>query len=116
MIFELVPYKKTLDQKFVNENLMPFAENEQIEHFHATVWTHALLKNPCSKKVYWGWGDESKSFDDTCEGGINTEINDYINKIIEKYPDTKIRFRVHKWFETDTTIIFNETAEPYLTL
>lgn len=115
MIFELIPYKKILDQKFVNENLKPFAENEQIDHFHATVWANALLKNPYSGKVYWGWYNESKSFDDTCEGGINAKINDYINKMTEKYPDIKIRFSVHKWLETDATIIFNENAEPYVT-
>ena len=56
MIFELVPYKKILDKKFVNENLMPFNENEQIARFHATVWANALLKNPYSKEVYWGDG------------------------------------------------------------
>lgn len=115
MIFELVPYKKILDQKFVNENLMPFNENEQIDHFHATVWANALLKNPYSEEVYWGWCNESKSFDDTCEGGINTKINNYINKMTEKYPDIKIRFRVHKWLETEATAIFNENAEPYAT-
>lgn len=80
MIFELVPYKKILDQKFVNENLMPFTENEQIDSFHATVRSSALLKNPYSKEVYWGWCNESESFSDTCEGGINAKINNYINK------------------------------------
>jgi hypothetical protein len=115
MIFELVPYKKILDQKFVNENLMPFNENEQIDHFHATVWANALLKNPYSKEVYWGWCNESKSFDDACAGGINAKINDYISKMTKKYPDIKIRFCVHKWLETDTTAIFNENAEPYVT-
>lgn len=35
--------------------------------------------------------------------------------MIEKYPDIKIRFSVHKWFETDTNIIFNENAEPHMT-
>lgn len=49
MIFELVPYKKILDQKFVNENLMPFTENEQIDSFYATVTARALLKNPYSE-------------------------------------------------------------------
>ena len=33
----------------------------------------------------------------------------------EKYPDIKIRFRVHKWFESEATAIFNENAEPYVT-
>ena len=114
MIFELVPYRKTLDQKFVNENLTPFAENEQVEYFHATVWAEALLKNPYSNEVYWGWCNESVTFDDIHKGGINAKINDYINKMIEKHPNTKIRFRVHKWLETDAKIIFNENAEPVI--
>lgn len=111
MIFELVPYKKTLDQRFVNENLMPFTDGEQVDIFHASVWVDALLKNPYSEEVYWG-GGESVSFDDTCEGGVNAKINGYINKMTEKYPNTKMRFRVHKWLETATTIIFNENADP----
>lgn len=114
MIFELAPYKKTLDQQFVNENLTPFTEGEQIEIFHASVWVEALLKNPYSGEVYWGWGNTSKSFDDSCEGGVNAKINDYINKMTEKYTDIKLRFHVHKWFETTTTIFFNENAEPYV--
>ena len=111
MIFKLVPYKKILDQNFVNENLMPFNENEQIEIFHASVWIEALLKNRYSEEVYWGW-NKHESFDDTCIGGINVKINDYINKMTEKYPNTKLRFHVHKWFETVATAIFNENAEP----
>ena len=44
MRFELDKYKETLDQRFVNENLTPVNDGEQIEIFHASVWVEALLK------------------------------------------------------------------------
>ena len=111
MIFELAPYKKILDQKFVNDNLTPSTDGEQVEIFHASVWVEALLKNPYSGEVYWGW-NKKVSFDDTCESGVTVKIRDYISIMMEKYPNTKLRFHIHKWFETTTTIIFNENAEP----
>lgn len=44
MRFELDKYKETLDQRFVNENLTPVNDGEQIKIFHASVWVEALLK------------------------------------------------------------------------
>ena len=44
MHFELDKYKETLDQRFVNENLTPVNDGEQIKIFHASVWIEALLK------------------------------------------------------------------------
>ena len=44
MHFELDTYREILDQRFVNENLTPFNDGEQIKIFHASVWIEALLK------------------------------------------------------------------------
>ena len=57
MHFELDKYKETLDQRFVNENLTPVNDGEQITIFHASVWIEALLKNPYSEDVYWALQD-----------------------------------------------------------
>ena len=112
MHFELDKYKETLDQRFVNENLTPVNDGEQIKIFHASVWIDALLKNPYSEEVYWG-SVRHATFSDTREGGVNAKINKYINSEIEKYPNTKQRVHICKWLETESTVIFNENAEPY---
>lgn len=57
MHFELDKYKDTLDQRFINENLTPVNDGEQIKIFHASVWIEALLKNPYSGNVYWDLQD-----------------------------------------------------------
>ena len=113
MHFELDKYKETLDQRFVNENLTPVNDGEQIKIFHASVWIDALLKNPYSGEVYWGFVRHA-TFSDTREGGVNAKINKYINSEIEKYPNTKQRVHICKWLETESTVIFNENAEPYV--
>ena len=82
MHFELDKYKATLDQRFVNENLTPVNDGEQIKIFHASVWIDALLKNPYSGNIYWGWKREA-TFSDMREGGVNAKINDYINSEVE---------------------------------
>ena len=111
MRFELDKYKETLDQRFVNENLTPVNDGEQIKIFHASVWVEALLKNPYSEEVYWGFTRHA-TFSDTHQGGVNAKINNYINSEIEKYPSVKQRVHIAKWLETTSTIIFNENAEP----
>lgn len=111
MHFELDKYKGTLDQRFVNENLTPVNDGEQIKIFHASVWVDALLKNPYSEEVYWGMVREA-TFSDAHNGSVNAKINEYINSEIEKYPNVKQRVRICKWLETTSTIIFNEHAEP----
>lgn len=113
MHFELDTYRETLDQRFVNENLTPVNDGEQIKIFHASVWIEALLKNPYSRNVYWGMMREV-TFSDTHEGGVNSKINKYINSEIEKYPNMKQRVNIRKWLETKSTIIFNENAEPFI--
>ena len=110
--FELDKYKETLDQRFVNENLTQVNDGEQIKIFHTSVWIEALLKNPYSGDVYWGFTRDA-TFSDTHEGGVNAKINKYINSEIEKYPNVKQRAHICKWLETESTIIFNENAEPY---
>ena len=112
MHFELDTYRETLDQRFINENLTPVNDGEQIKIFHASVFVEALLKNPYSEDVYWGMVREA-TFSDTQEGGVNLKINNYINSEIEKYPNVKQRAHICKWLETESTIIFNENAEPY---
>ena len=112
MQFELDTYRETLDQRFVNENLTPVNDGEQIKIFHASVFVEALLKNPYSEDVYWGMVREA-TFSDTHEGGVNAKINNYINSEIEKYPNVKQRAHTFKWLQTTSTIIFNENAEPY---
>lgn len=111
MRFELDKYKETLDQRFVNENLTPVNDGEQIKIFHASVWVEALLKNPYSEEVYWGF-ERHATFSDTHQGSVNAKINNYINSEIEKYPNVKQRAHVSKWLQTTSTIIFNENAEP----
>ena len=111
MQFELDKYKETLDQRFVNENLTPVNAGEQIEIFHASVWVEALLKNPYSEEVYWGFTRHA-TFSDSRAGGVNAKINNYIKSEIEKYPNVKQRAHTAKWLETTSTIIFNENAEP----
>ena len=111
MQFELDKYKETLDQRFVNENLTPVNDGEHIKIFHASVWIEALLKNPYSGNIYLGFTRHA-TFNDTDEGGVNAEINKYINSEIEKYPNVKQRAHTCKWLETESTIIFNENAEP----
>lgn len=111
MQFELDKYKETLDQRFVNENLTPVNAGEQIEIFHASVWVEALLKNPYSEEVYWGFSRHA-TFSDSRAGGVNAKINSYINSEIEKYPNVKQRAHTAKWLETTSTIIFNENSEP----
>ena len=112
MHFELDKYKETLDQRFVNENLTPVNDGEQIKIFHASVWIEAVLKNPYSEDVYWGFTRHA-TFSDSNAGGVNAKINKYINSEIEKYPNVKQRAHICKWLETESTIIFNENAEPY---
>ena len=112
MHFELDKYKETLDQIFVNENLTPVNDGEQIKIFHASVWIEALLKNPYSGEVYWGFTRHA-TFSDTHQGGVNAKINNYIKSEVEKYPNVKQRAHIAKWLETTSTIIFNENAEPY---
>ena len=46
MHFELDKYRDILDQRFVNENLTPVNDGEQIKIFYASVWVDSLLKNP----------------------------------------------------------------------
>ena len=111
MHFELDKYKDTLDQRFVNENLTPVNDGEQIKIFHASVWIEALLKNPYSEDVYYGFTRHA-TFSDSQAGGVNAKINKYINSEIEKYPNVKQRAHICKWLETSSTIIFNENAEP----
>ena len=111
MHFELDKYKETLDQRFVNENLTPVNDGEQITIFHASVWVEALLKNPYSEDVYWGFTRHA-TFSDSHAGGVNAKINKYINSEIEKYPNVKQRAHICKWLETESTVIFNENAEP----
>ena len=112
MHFELDTYRETLDQRFINENLTPVNDGEQIKIFHASVWIEALLKNPYSEDVYWGFTRHA-TFSDSHAGGVNAKINEYINSEIEKYPSVKQRAHICKWLETASTIIFNENAEPY---
>ena len=114
MHFELDKYKETLDQRFVDENLTPVNDGEQIKIFHASVWVDALLKNPYDEEVYWGWTRHA-TFSDTHECCVNAKINDYINSEIERYPNVKQRAHICKWLETESTIIFNENAEPCIT-
>lgn len=114
MHFELDTYRETLDQRFVNENLTPVNDGQQIKIFHASVWVDALLKNPYSEEIYWGW-KRHVTFNDTHEGGVNAKINNYINSEIEKYPNMNQRVEICKWLETTSKIIFNENAEPYTT-
>ena len=64
MQFELDKYKETLDQRFVNENLTPVNDGQQIKIFHTSVFVEALLKNPYSEDVYWGMIREA-TFSDT---------------------------------------------------
>ena len=78
MHFELDKYKETLDQRFVNENLTQVNDGEQIKIFHASVWIEALLKNPYSEDVYWGFTRHA-TFSDSHAGGVNAKINKYIN-------------------------------------
>ena len=111
MHFELDKYKDTLDQRFVSENLTPVNDGEQIKIFHTSVWVEALLKNPYSGDVYWGFIRHA-TFSDSHAGGVNAKINKYINSEIEKYPNVKQRAHTCKWLETTSTIIFNENAEP----
>lgn len=111
MQFELDKYKETLDQRFVNENLTPVNDGEQIEIFHASVWVEALLKNPYSEEVYWGFNRHA-TFSDSRAGGVNAKINNYIKSEVEKYPNVKQRAHICKWLQTTSTIIFNENAEP----
>ena len=112
MHFELDTYREILDQRFVNENLTPVNDGEQIKIFHASVWIEALLKNPYSGEVYWGFTRHA-TFSDSHAGGVNAKINEYINSEIEKYPSVKQRAHICKWLETESTIIFNENEEPY---
>ena len=112
MYFELDEYRETLDQRFVNENLTPVNDGEQIKIFHASVWVDALLKNPYSGEVYWGFVREA-TFSDTHQGGVNAKINNYIKSEVEKYPSVKQRAHICKWLETTSTIIFNENADPH---
>ena len=111
MHFELDTCREILDQRFVNENLTPVNAGEQIKIFHASVWIEALLKNPYSEEIYWGFTRHA-TFSDTHQGGVNAKINNYINSEIEKYPNVKQRAHICKWLETESTIIFNENAEP----
>ena len=111
MHFELDTYRETLDQRFVNENLTPVNDGEQIKIFHASVWIEALLKNPYSGEVHWGFTRHA-TFSDSHAGGVNAKINKYINSEIEKYPNVKQRAHICKWLETESTIICNENAEP----
>ena len=53
MHFELDKYKETLDQRFVNENLTPVNDGEQIKIFHASVCIDTLLKTH-TVKMYIG--------------------------------------------------------------
>lgn len=48
--FELDIYLETLDQRFVNENLTPVNDGEQIKIFHASVWVDSLLKTHTAKR------------------------------------------------------------------
>ena len=112
MHFELDTYRETLDQRFVSENLTPVNDGEQIKIFHASVWIDALLKNTYSGEVYWGFIRHA-TFSDSHAGGVNAKINKYINSEIEKYLNTKQRVHICKWLETESTVIFNENAEPY---
>lgn len=111
MHFELDKYKETLDQRFVNENLTPVNDGEQIKIFHASVWIEALLKNPYDEHIYWGF-ERHATFSDTHQGGVNAKINNYIKSEVEKYPNVKQRAHICKWLETASAIIFNENAEP----
>lgn len=111
MHFELDKYKDTLDQRFINENLTPVNDGEQIKIFHSSVWIEALLKNPYSGNVYWGFTRQA-TFSDSRAGGVNAKINNYIKSEVEKYPNVKQRVHICKWLETASTIIFNENAEP----
>ena len=111
MHFELDTYRETLDQRFVNENLTPVNDGEQIKIFHASVWIEALLKNPYDEHVYWGF-ERHATFSSTHQGGVNAKINNYINSEVEKYPNVKQRAHISKWLQTTSTIIFNENAEP----
>ena len=54
MHFELDKYKDTLDQRFVNENLTPVNDGEQIKIFHAVVWVDSLLKKPIQRRGILG--------------------------------------------------------------
>lgn len=111
MHFELDTYRETLDQRFVNENLTPVNDGEQIKIFHASVWIEVLLKNPYSGNVYWGFTRHA-TFSDSHACGVNAKINNYIKSEVEKYPNVKQRAHICKWLETASTIIFNENAEP----
>lgn len=57
MRFELDKYRETLDQRFVNENLTPVNDGEQIKIFHASVWVDSLLKTHTAKR-YIGAGQD----------------------------------------------------------
>ena len=70
------------------------------------------IKNPYSEDVYWGFTRHA-TFSDSRAGGVNAKINKYINSEIEKYQNVKQRVHICKWLETESTIIFNENAEPY---
>ena len=113
MHFELDKYREILDQRFVNENLTPVNDGEQIKIFYASVWVDSLLKNPYREQVYCGCTRHT-TFSDTHEGGVNAKINNYINSEIEKYPNVKQRAHICKWLETTSTVIFNENAEPFI--
>ena len=113
MRFELDKYLETLDQRFVNENLTPVNDGEQIKIFHAVVWVDSLLKNPYSEEVYWGWTRHA-TFSDSHAGGVNAKINNYIKSEVEKYPNVKQCAHICKWLETTSMVIFNENVEPFI--
>ena len=97
---------------FEIDSKLPANDGEHIKIFHASVWIEALLKNPYSGDVYWGFIRHA-TYSDTHQGGVNAKINKYINSEIEKYPSVKQRAHICKWLETASTVIFNENAEPY---